>query len=49
VLLSDEKPPGVLCPPLEPSAQERHGLVGEGPKEATKISEGWCTTPVRKG
>ena len=31
---------GVLCPALEPSAQERHGLVGAGPEEATKMIQG---------
>jgi len=31
---------GVLPPALEPSAQERHGSVGMGPKEATKMIRG---------
>jgi len=30
---SGETPPGVLCPALEPSAQERHGPVGGGPQK----------------
>jgi len=38
--LSDETLPGVLRPALEPSAQDRHGPVGVGPEEATKISRG---------
>ncbi|KAK4824080.1 hypothetical protein QYF61_010591 [Mycteria americana] len=32
-LCSGETPPGVRCPALEPSAQERHGPVGAGPEE----------------
>jgi len=35
-----ETPPGVLPPAVEPSAQERHGLVGAGPEEATKVMRG---------
>jgi len=31
-----ETPRGVLHPVLEPSAQDRHRPVGEGPEEATK-------------
>jgi len=33
-------PPGILCPALEPSAPERHGAVGVGPEEATKMIRG---------
>ena len=36
-LHSCETPPGVLCPALEPSAQDRHGPVGMGPGRATKV------------
>jgi len=32
--------PGVLCPALEPSAQDRRGPVGAGPEEATKMIRG---------
>jgi len=35
-----ETPPGLLYPALEPSAKERHGAVGAGPEEATKIIRG---------
>jgi len=37
LLRSDETPPAVLCPALEPPAQEGHGAVGAGPQEATKM------------
>jgi len=40
LLCSGETPPGVLRPALEPSAEERHGPVGVGPEEATKIIRG---------
>jgi len=40
LLLSGETYPGVLHPALEPSAQDRHGPVGTGPEEATKMIRG---------
>jgi len=40
LLRSGESPPGVLCPALEPSEQDRHEVVGAGPEEATKIVRG---------
>jgi len=40
LLRSGETSPGVLRPALEPSAQERHGTVGAGPEEATKMIRG---------
>ena len=36
LLRSGETPPGVLCPALEPSAQEGHGTSGAGPEEGQK-------------
>jgi len=39
-LHSGETPHGVLCPALEPSAQERHRPVGTGPEEATTMIRG---------
>ena len=35
LVCSGESPPGVLCPALEPSAQERLGPVGAGPEGRT--------------
>jgi len=37
---SGETSLGVLRPALEPSAQDRHGPVGAGPEEATKMVGG---------
>ena len=39
-LCSGQTPFGVLCPALEPPAQDRHGAVGAGPEEATKMIRG---------
>jgi len=36
LLCSGETSPGVLCPPLEPSAQERQAGVGADPEEGHK-------------
>jgi len=40
LLCSGETPLGALHPALEPSAQEKHGPVGAGPEEATKMIRG---------
>ena len=40
LLHSAETPLKVLRPVLEPSAQQRHGPVGAGPEEATKMTQG---------
>ncbi|KAK4831989.1 LOW QUALITY PROTEIN: hypothetical protein QYF61_020372 [Mycteria americana] len=40
LLRSGETPPAVLPPAPGSSAQERHGPVGEGPEEATKMVRG---------
>jgi len=40
LLRSGETPPGVLCPALEPSAQDRPGPVGARPEEATAMIQG---------
>jgi len=40
LLRSGETLPGVLHPALKPSALERHGPVGAGPEEATKMIRG---------
>ena len=48
-LYSHETPPGVLCLVLEPPAQEGHGVVGAGPEERQRWSEGWRTSPTRAG
>jgi len=40
ILCSGETPLEVLRPALESSAQERHGPVGAGPEEATRMIRG---------
>ena len=40
LLRSGDRPPRVLCPTLQPSAQEGHGPVGVGPEEATEMIRG---------
>jgi len=39
LLCSGETPPGVLCPTLRVSEQERHGTLGAGPEEGHKIEQ----------
>jgi len=45
---SGETSPAVLCPALEPSAQERRGPVGAGPEEDHKDDLG-AGTPLLQG
>jgi len=40
LLHSDDSSPGVLCPSLKPSAQDRHGPVGAYLEEATEMIRG---------
>jgi len=40
LLRSDETPPGVLRPALEPSAQDSPGAFGAGPEEAPAMIRG---------
>jgi len=40
LLHSGDTSPGVLCPALESSAQEKHGAAGVGAEEATKVIRG---------
>jgi len=40
LLHSGEIPNEVLHPALEPTVQDRHGAVGAGPEEATKMIRG---------
>ena len=39
LLHSGETPPRVLCPALEPSAQQGHGPVGAGPEEGHETDQ----------
>ncbi|PKU42858.1 rna-directed dna polymerase from mobile element jockey-like [Limosa lapponica baueri] len=39
LLYSDETPPGVLCPALDPSAQEGHEPYGTGPEEGHEADQ----------
>jgi len=48
LLWSVETSPQVLHPSLEPPAQERHGPVGAGPEEATKMTRGLEHLSYRK-
>ena len=48
LLCAGETSPGVLCPDVEPSARERHGLVGACPEESHKKDPG-DGTPLLRG
>ena len=47
LLRSGKTPPGVLCPALESSAQERHRSVGTGQEKGHKNDQGAGTAMLR--
>jgi len=44
-----EAPSGELCPGMWPPKQERYRAVGACAEKGQRLSEGWNTSPVRKG